>query len=207
MYCENCGEKLAEGAKFCTSCGIALAHNTANALTKAEYFSISNARLMLFSVLTFNLYQIYWSYRNWDAVRKAEQSNIQPFWRGIFTVFFCYDLFKKILQSAKRNGYNGSYSPGWMAALFILFLVGGNALGRMEPDEFGDPMTYLFWTFVLCVLTVLPLFPVQNAINYQNEKVGSSQVKTTTFTGGEVALIIVGIIITSLVVLGTLASY
>lgn len=206
MFCHKCGAKVEQGAKFCTSCGSQVGGHAEHGPDKVEYFSISPGRLVLFSVLTFNLYEIYWFYKNWQAVKQAEGREMYPFWRAVFTIFFCHDFFKKVLASVKRDNYSESFSPGWLAAAYIVLLFVGNGYGRMEVRDVGDPWTYLFWLFVLLVITPLPLLPIQNAINFHNEKIGSKQVKTSTFTGGEVMLIIVGLIITGLAVLGTLTS-
>lgn len=201
MYCEKCGTKMEKGAKFCNSCG----HPTGaehHASAAVEYFAISPGRLILFSVLTFNLYEVFWFYKNWLAIQKAENTKIAPFWRSVFTVFFCFDFFKRVLESAKNNGYKKVVSAGWIAAAYIILLFIGNAVGRMDdPDG-----TYLFWTLVLLVLTPLPLIPIQQAINFNNEKVNPAHPKTNTFTGSEVALIVVGIIIMGLVLFGSLSS-
>lgn len=204
MYCENCGEKLAEGTKFCAKCGHPVdAVEPVVATGQIEYYSIYPGRLFLFSILTFNLYEIYWFYRNWLAVKKAEGTNIQPFWRAIFTVFFCYEFFTKVLRTAKSNGYTDSYSAGWMATAYIVLLLAGNALGRANGI---DPGSYLLGLIILLILTPLPLLPIQRAINFNNAKIVPHHSVTKTFTAWEVTLIIVGILLTALVVLGTIGS-
>src|SRR3989344_6020471 len=121
------------------------------ALAKAEYFSVSTTRLMVLSILTFNLYPFFWFYRNWQAVKKSQGTDIYPLLRAIFSIFFCNNLFVRVLRSAKDNGYADSYSPGWLAAAYIALLFAGNALGRVEIA--GG--TYLLSLLVLLVLTPL----------------------------------------------------
>ena len=40
------------------------------------YFSISPLRLFLASLLSFGVYDIYWAYKNWDAVRNYKKTPI-----------------------------------------------------------------------------------------------------------------------------------
>ncbi len=228
MNCYKCGSLIPDGANFCENCGNKVeteshhleARESESALARAnsiqekgesspavEYFSISTGRLFLFSVLTFNLYEIYWFARNWDAVKKATGKNIYPFWRAIFCVFFCYELFSRVFNSAKSEGYKKAYSAGWLATAYITLLVVGNAYSRSSAQIMGvDPGTYRLLFFVLIVLTPLPLLAVQGAINLHNSKTVRDYTPTTTFTAGEVVLIICGIIFMGLTVLGTLAS-
>ncbi|PIR85624.1 hypothetical protein COU14_03350 [Candidatus Kaiserbacteria bacterium CG10_big_fil_rev_8_21_14_0_10_44_10] len=198
MYCEQCGNKLPDDAKFCGSCGYSSVVEPGED-KKVEYFSISPTRLMLLSVITFNLYEIYWFYKNWYVVKKAENLNISPFWRAMFSVFYCYDLFRRIIGSAKDNAYPKILSAGWLAAAYIILLFVGNGVSRVE-DPNG---TYFIWTLVLLVLTPLTLIPIQQAINFNNEKVNPTHVQTNTFNGPEVVLIVVGVILFALTILGT----
>ena len=204
MYCEKCGTKLGDGVQFCQSCGTSVASTTSSA-TAVEYFAITPTRLILFSILTMNLYELYWFYRNWDAVKRAEGSNIQPFWRAWFSIFFAYDLFKRVVRSAKESGYMGSASAGWLAAAYIVLYVVGNAWGSMDAASTGtDPLTYLLWFMVSICIVPLPLLPIQSAINQHNSKVAPAKPLTKTFTGWEVAIILGGIIFMALIIIGSL---
>jgi hypothetical protein len=209
MYCLNCGSKIEDGSKFCQKCGAKLAEkqpvvskNNEKPLTDIEYFAISSKRLALFSILTFGIYEIYWFYKNWQAVKKAEGQNISPFWRAIFAVFFCHSLFKKVLESAKNRGYQKSYSSGWLATAYILLLVVGNGLSKVESN---DPGLNLIW-LIVAVATFVPLLSVQKAINFNNEKVKGGVVSKQGFSGGEVTLIVIGVIWFLLVLIGTFSS-
>jgi len=137
MFCANCGSKNENTSKFCQKCGTKLGEHEVKVQeqkphTGIEYFAIPPKRFALFSILTFGIYEIYWFYKNWQAVKKAEGQNISPFWRAIFAVFFCHGLFKKLLESAKAHGYKESYSPGWLATAYIVLLLVGNGLSRAD---------------------------------------------------------------------------
>ena len=208
MYCSHCGAKLEEDAKFCQDCGAKAGskpikkkaeEKDEEVVVNTEYFAISPKRLALFSILTFGIYEIYWFYKNWVAVKKFEGAKVSPFWRAIFAVFFCYNLFKRVLESAKQQGYQNSYSPGWLAAIYIGLLVIGNGLSRTETYDVGFN---LFWLAVV-VATFIPLLSVQKAINFNNEKIKEGGVLRESFSGGEVVLIVVGVLWMLLVLWGT----
>ncbi|MSU74605.1 zinc ribbon domain-containing protein [Candidatus Kaiserbacteria bacterium] len=200
MHCEQCGAKLAENTKYCSSCGNVVSKAETGALLPTEYFSISIGRLMLFSVLTWGLYEIYWFYRNWAAVKKTELPNIWPVARGIFAIFFCHDLFKRVLQTAKSNGYAETYSAQWLATGYVVMLIVGNVWGRTESLGSLDLLIMVF------MLGVTPLFllPVQRAINFNNKKLGLAPAEATKFSGGEVVLIVLGCLFMTLSVWGIL---
>lgn len=204
-----CGTKANDGAIFCSKCGSNLQKGQPSDLEVKEirsesnisFFSISNKRLALFSVITFGLYEIFWFYKNWSAVKMAEGKKIAPFWRAIFAVFFCHSLFKKVLESAKSHSYTKSYSPGWLAAGYIIILFINNALSKAESTDISTLLLLLF-----SLISFLPLLPVQNAINYNNEQLKGAMPLKHGFSGGEVTIIVVGIIWFFLVLVGTFSA-
>lgn len=195
MNCKNCNNKLPSDAKFCNKCGKPVALRESSTI---EYFAISPKRLVLFSIITFGVYEIYWFYKNWEAVKKFEGEKIYPFWRAIFAVFFCYSLFKKVLESAKSNAYEDSYSPGWLATVYILLLIIGNGLSRIESYDIGFNLIWL----TVAIATFIPLLSIQRAINFNNGRVRADFKLRKEFSGGEVVLIVVGVIWSLLVLVG-----
>lgn len=134
--------------------------------------------------------------------KKVEQSKISPLGRAIFTVFYCYDLFKKVLQSAKKYGYGDSYSPGLLATIYIILLLVGNGLSRIEETTL---QLDIFW-LLIASSAFIPLLSIQKAINYNNSKIVQNYNENREFTTGEITLTVVGIIFFLLVLLGIFAS-
>jgi len=64
------------------------------------YFPVSVAKLVVMSLVTFGLYEIFWFYKNWQLIKLREHSEIRPFWRAFFAIFYCYTLFKHISLTA-----------------------------------------------------------------------------------------------------------
>jgi hypothetical protein len=59
---------------------------------KRYFFDVSILKLVVMSTVTFNLYQIYWFYKNW-RLAKERGENVIPLLRTLFAVLFAYSLF------------------------------------------------------------------------------------------------------------------
>ena len=203
MNCKHCDNKLANDAKFCNKCGKpAEAEKLEKDIVNIEYFSIPPKRLAILSILTLGIYEIFWFYKNWEAIKKAEQQKISPLGRAIFTVFYCHGFFKKVLQSAKKHGYGDSYSPGILATVYIILLLVGNGLSRIENTTFGLDILWL----IIAISSFIPLLYIQKAINFNNSKIVQNFDRNRKFSKGEIILTIIGVIWFGLVVLGTFSS-
>lgn len=175
-------------------------------IIEVEYFNISPGKLVFLSVITFGIYEFYWFYKNWEAVKKFEKKKISPLGRTIFAVFYCYELFKKVLTNAIAKGYNKKYSSGLLATFYIIILLLSNGLAKIPEAEISSiPSEIILFNLVwfgLSILTVIPLFIVQKAINYNNKKI-KGKIMDKKYTGGEIVLIIIGVILTLLIFIGS----
>jgi hypothetical protein len=195
---------LSTGARFCSSCGAkipeayiqknevqAISSKTAQAAGEKphdiQYFSSSMWRLSILCVVTFGLYEIYWFFKNWQAVERHTNAKLSPFWRSVFPFFFCNDLFKKILASARSHGYTEEYSSGWLTLAFI---------GLSATSRLPDP----FWFIAL--MNFIPLLIAQRAINFNNSRALPESAPNDIFSAWEVALLVVGAIAWILVFAG-----
>lgn len=184
IFCIKCrNENLAE-AKFCGKCGQKL--NAVNFLEnddeiskadiknteeirKTEYYAIPTNRFILYSILSFGIFNFFWFYNNWVAVKKnqSEESDIYPFWRAWFSIFFSFSLFKKVLTSAKANGYSESYDPSLLGIIYFVGTLLDRAISKMEIVNEWYILIFLFGWFIVPLIFI----PVQNAINYNNKKI------------------------------------
>jgi hypothetical protein len=169
-----------------------------------HYFDISRTRFILFDILTARLYLSYWQYKNWQAIKRAGERHIWPFWRAIFSAFFIHALFKKIAISAKSQGYHKPIPYLMLAAIsvsisfslpllvvflsyFILNKSVSTLLSVWGPLLLPIPISY--WIF----------FQMQKAINFYNSKAIPNYRRRKRFTRGEILLSILGVIIYLLV--------
>jgi len=91
--------------------------------TDPVFFPVSTLKFALMSLATFGFYVLYWMYRNWAYLKRAQNLKIMPFWRAWFVLFFAYSLLKRMREVLEFAGYPGSYSPGWLAAGYLIALL------------------------------------------------------------------------------------
>jgi len=152
-----------------------------------QFFAVSKTKLIIMWFCTFGLYRIYWFYKNWSLVKERTGDDIQPASRSIFAVFFVYQLFQLIKESAQLNNVACSWSPGVLATGYILISLARALRGVYTLIGF---------------LNVFPLVAVQGTINEINAKVAPTADKNEHFSAKNIAAMIVGLIFLGLVLLG-----
>jgi len=118
---------------------------------------VSLKNFIILSILSFGIYELVWMYRNWKYFKEKEKTDISPFWRAFFGIWFVYSLFKKILTYSKKEKYKESYSAGWRAFFWII-------LGFMAYFENNI-------LFLICFLTFLPIIDPLDAMNFYYSKI------------------------------------
>lgn len=153
------------------------------------YFSVSKQKLIVMSVFTLGLYQLYWFYKNWELIRRRTGRDIIPWVRAIFAIFFCYSLFKSVKESADSHGIHSAISPAGLALAYIAI-----TLCVRLPDP--------YW--LVSLLAFLPLLPAQGAINNINSNTVPIADPNDRYTGKNVIILILGSFLLIITVLGTL---
>jgi len=156
--------------------------------TSPEFFPITPNKLIIMSICTLGIYEIYWFYRNWKYLKIKKQLKISPFWRSIFSIIFCYSLFKHINNYAKEKGIEEHISQGSLAFAYIII-----TLSIRLPDP--------YW--IVSIIAFLPLLSVQKLINQLNH-FKLQIVINNKYSGWNIFGIISGIIIWGLIILGIL---
>ena len=157
-------------------------------LTKVEIISVN--KFILLFLASLGLYGVWWMYKSWKFFKEKEMLDIMPVARAIFSVFYAYGLFEKILTSALSSGYKKTYSSGGLFALFIII----NLTSRL-PDP--------FW--MISLLGFLPLIQPHQALNFVIENSENYHaVERRGFNGKQIALLIIGGLFWILIILGTL---
>ncbi|HNP63005.1 MAG TPA: hypothetical protein PKH39_03665 [Woeseiaceae bacterium] len=144
-----------------------------------DFYVVSPTKFYLLSVLTLNLYYVYWFYRNWRAVKVREGSDIWPVPRAIFFIFFTHSLFNDIDAALKERQLEFRWSPTGVASFFVLLAICSSVLDRMANKGIGSPTTDLVGTALVFVTPIL-LIRAQNAINFLcGDPFGSSNSRYT----------------------------
>lgn len=134
-------------------------------------------RLVILSILTLNIYQIYWFYLNWKYLKKHKGLNISPGWRtvGLFVpiygIILIYRQFRDIRDFAVEVGCKTYSSPGWLTFGFIILC------------SFGLPIS---------LLAVWPLVEVHRTLNTYWEKEQPELTMRTKFSTGEIVSLVIG---------------
>lgn len=198
MYCKECGNKIEAGSEFCDSCGkkvdskseeLSIGKNDQNSKTISP-LTISISKLVVLTILTFGIYEIYWFYKQWKCLKVIKNLNITVWARGLFTPLFAYPLFKQYFELAKQETQRNYPSAKWLAIGYFVL----NLLWRSEKP---------YW--LLGFTAVFTLIPVQKAINeywvirHPKHKIDS------TYKGWETIILIIGGVFTLFLIMGLLA--
>lgn len=188
-FCGHCGNPLdaVKSADSEHAAGVIAAEQTV--AEEPTYLPVSLTKFALLSILTFNLYHIYWFGENWrcEAYRTGER--IRPALRGVFIPWFCNSLLKRINRRAAELHVRPLYPSVPLTIAYIGFLISANA---------GTP----WW--LISSLAFLPLVPFQATVNRINETEAPGAARYAGFSVGSSVLIGVGAVIYALAIIGTL---
>lgn len=148
----------------------------------AAFLYIPVSRLIVLSILSCGLYEVYWIYKNWRYLKERDGLDIKPFWRGWFGVFYCHSLLKTIHDDCELAPVEQArFSPGGLATGWIILVLVANAFGR-APGAIASIIAFLIPSF-LCFV------PVQNYINSVNMKKHPDAPHSKWSTGHSVCLV------------------
>jgi len=160
-----------------------------HAVSKGEpaFFAVSLTKLTVLSLCTMGLYELYWFYKNWQLIRAREQTDILPFWRAFFAIFFCYGCFARIRDGGREVGLQ-SLAAGPLAAGWIVMTM----LWKL-PDPYWL-VTYGAIFFML---------PVQACANRINAAVAPGHDANSRFTAANWIIAVVGGLLFLMAIIGT----
>ena len=116
----------------------------------APLFPIASWKLVLMTLATFGLYQIFWGYKHWTAIRARTQEEMIPFARGFFAIFFFHLLAREVNDAAAEQRIERRLQVGGLVALFLIFWF-----SQLLPDP-----GWLLWFGI-----VIPMVFVQQLAN------------------------------------------
>ena len=152
-------------------------------------FAVSLSKLVVMSLCTLGLYEVYWAYKQWDAQRSREQEQLSPFWRAFFAPLWGFSLFPRIQRITAQYGVPATWSGSGLALGYFLL-----RLAWRLPDP--------YW--LVTIFGFLPLLVVQRSINQLNAAIAPEAPRNDSYSGLNVAIIVIGGILLLLAILGTL---
>ncbi len=158
------------------------------------FLYISPVRLVTLSIVSLSLYEAYWMYKNWRYIKARDGLTISPFWRGVFGIFFCHGLLRRIhADEEARAIQQPSFSPGGLATGWVILAIIGNTMSR-APSIAANIVAAFIPSF-LC------LVPVQNYINAVTKKRNPSQ-EVYGWSAGHIVCILFGLAAWGLLLVG-----
>lgn len=207
MQCPGCGLLNPPTATRC-DCGFDFATGSVKAsyitdkyaagrttpLDTPLFLYISVTRLVVMSIVSCGLYEVYWIYRNWLYVKERDNLMIRPFWRGVWGIFYCHGLLRRIHEDNEaRSVQMPSFSPNGLATGWVVLMLISRALDR-APSIGASIIAILIPSF-LC------LVPVQKYVNSVTERRSPGQ-PYYSWSLGHIVCLVIGIIIWALLLIG-----
>ena len=175
MFCQNCGEKANEGDKFCGICGVSL---KGEKIVKDDGMTIfSTRKLIILSILSFGIYEIYWFYRQWKILKEKNGLRVTPWARALFSPLYAWSLFENIYEKVGKNTKQDLRNARLLGVSYFLATI---------LYKLPDPYWFLSFS------TVIPLFIVQKGINTEWKKTNVEEKISNSFTGKEIFILVFG---------------
>ncbi|TWX47412.1 DUF3857 domain-containing protein [Colwellia hornerae] len=148
----------------------------------SHFFPVALIKFIIMSFFTFGLYSAYWMYRNWQAIKLKQQSDIMPIARGFFSIFWFYPLFLALKNdSIERFDKNKVMLP-FIAVIFALLYLILSLVGNYTEQVF------LSLLIMLLPLLFIPFVKYINDINGHNSE--ANQYNSRCSIQGVVAIIL-----------------
>lgn len=155
---------------------------------ETTYFSVSPLKLMIMSVGTFGIYDLYWFYKNFCHIKQKNNLDIMPFWRAFFAPLWSYSAFEYIQDELKDKQISLKIYAGLLAVLYFII----QASWRL-PDPFWIISTFSF----------VMIMPANLGTTRINEKVVHGFSQNSRIKGWNWLVILLGLPFFFLAVIGT----
>ena len=134
------------------------------AIEEDAFYVVSPKKFFLLSVLTFDLYFVYWFYRNWRQVKRSTGESMIPPLRGFFFIFFTHSLFRIVDEKIKSLGKSFAWSPGTLATIVVILSIVTNISDRLSSSNIGSPLTDFIGIALVPIIPAIML-TAQRAVN------------------------------------------
>jgi hypothetical protein len=150
---------------------------------EAPYFSVAVHKLIVMSVTTLSMYQIYWFYKNYQRMNQRTGGGGSPFWRAIAAPLTAHGLFAHVRTDAQSRFIPVGWSSAGLAVIYLCLTL----------ICFFD---YPWWTLALA--SVFALVPVQATMDAVNRKVAPSAARDDGYSAANALVIAGGVALTIL---------
>jgi hypothetical protein len=151
------------------------------------FFSVGIVKLVVMLFGTMWLYQLYWMYKQWDAIRDRTGEDMMPVARSIFAIFFFHKLAGEV-NDVERGRGRDLLPAGALAGLFVVL-----SLTWRLPDP----------GWLISFLTILPMAILQKRMNDVNSQMAPLADRNRRIRAWNWLAVFLGIPFIILVLLGT----
>lgn len=134
------------------------------AAAEHEFYVVSKNKFLLLMIGTFGLYEFYWFYKNWSLYKKHSGADMLPVMRAIFSIFFVHSLFRTVEDRNLDNGGESTWSPAWMATLYVVLSIASSIADRISAKMVEYTALDLV-SLVALPIIVWVLYRAQHMIN------------------------------------------
>jgi uncharacterized membrane protein len=145
------------------------------------WFPVARHKLIVMSVTTLSMYQIYWFFKNYQRMNQRTGSGGSPFWRAVLAPITAHGLFSHVRSDAQSRFIAVSWSSAGLAVIYFgLTLI-----------CFFD---YPWWTLALG--SVFALVPVHATMEEVNRKIAPNSVRNDSYSAANAVFIVLGVTLT-----------
>src|SRR5262249_1516729 len=122
------------------------------------FFQVGIPKLVVMSVFSWGFYELYWSYKQWDAFRRRTGEPLNAVLRSVFAMpLFLFPLLRTAARTMAAKGTIRLRYPVLLATGFVVL-----SLVAFIPS----------WFSLLSVFAVVPLAVAQARMNEFNREAG-----------------------------------
>jgi len=123
-------------------------------LEESAFYPVSMLKFIALSFATLGLYQLYWYYRNWCYIKRADKVHILPFARAFFSGFWAYSFYSRLVGGEEAKNIKGLPKATWAAIFFAIIYFATSILSGKEAGV-------LFTTAFILISTPLVWYVLQ----------------------------------------------
>lgn len=150
---------------------------------ETPYFPVARHKLIVMSLTTLSMYQIYWFYKNWQRIDARKGTGSSAFWRAIAAPITAHGLFADV----RTDALSRFVTVGWSSAGLAVIYLGLALCAFVE---------YPWWTIALG--SVFALVPVHATMEEVNCTVAPKAPRNDGYSAMDIALIVLGLALTAL---------
>lgn len=142
---------------------------TANLQTAAqvtpEFYVIAERKLFILSVLSLGLYMYFWSFKHWSNYKKATQTDIWPWARGLLCIFFVHKLYRRADHQIRITGRSYIFDFEQWATMLVVITVAAHIVDRLS-DHIESTAAVAVWLFISIPLRAYLMQKGQAMLNF-----------------------------------------